>query len=430
MVVSINKLKSISLPIQLLDSKLKFILIRMEGKKRFKAPQEEEPYTFNNYSFIDPKLKNWISQGKNYGILTGVKTDYGYLTVIDCDKPELIDFVLNNLPNTFRVLTGSGGYHFYYYTNEVIETKVIKSKGVNLGHIKGPGGHVVGPGSIHKHGHYNVNHPGDITIIQRDLILNVLSRFLYDSTTVKITVSQEINSNDIKAIDSILNFPLTKNDIGRNDWRILTNKIILSTDPAPKDRVGCVCALMNVAQWDPNKILDFLGRFCRWSDFDFEISRKHVEYIFNRYGHSVSTGGKVANRGVFSGDFAPAISVNNPLVEKSYDGKHTPVTGEPKGGKRKSMAKITDHKVYGKFHDKKRYWKIAEKQMIKGNDTIHFLSMESNKVALTESGEAAYIDDYDTMKNITLPKNDLECLKSIGQTILDIANGNNGKKKN
>lgn len=183
---------------------------------------------------------------------------------------------------------------------------------------------------------------------------------------------------------------------------------------------------MNLAKWDSEKILDFLGRFCRWSDFDFNISREHISYIFNRYGHSFPTKRLDANRGVFSGDFAPAISVNNPSVEKGYDRKHTPDTGEHR--RKKEMPKITDHTVYGKYHNGKRYWKIAKKEMIKGNDTIHFLSVESNKVALTESGEPAYLTDFETMKNITLP-NDMECLQNIGQAILDIAKESNGKKK-
>lgn len=307
----------------------------MEGPKRYKAPYEKNFLTINNYSYVDPKFKQWINRGKNYGILTGIRTPYGYLTVLDADTPTIINPALQKLPNTFRILTGSGGYHFYFYTDQQTPTTPLQKNGVNIGHIKGPGGYVVGPGSYHVNNKfYGINSNTEIATISTDRLLTLFEPYLpgnenknsIDNTTVKITATQEINNSDIETYC----FPLTKEVIGHDIWRKKTNNTILKTDPTPKEKVGCVCTLLNVAKWDPQSILHFLGRFCRWSNFDFDISQRHIDYLFKNYSHPVSDSGKYANtRGVFSGDFAPCISDNTPLSEKGYGKQHTPDTGEP-----------------------------------------------------------------------------------------------------
>lgn len=87
----------------------------------------------------------------NYGVKTGAVSNIGrYLIVIDVDIST--HFLLDELKksNTFTVRTGSGGYHFYFWSNQAIGNSV--SLVADKIDIRGTGGFVVAPGSYHASG--------------------------------------------------------------------------------------------------------------------------------------------------------------------------------------------------------------------------------------------------------------------------------------
>lgn len=110
-----------------------------------------------NIASIETLFK--YSPQMNYGVATGRRkgdTDK-VLVVVDIDwyKPQarqtMEDLNLAGyfFPDTAEVLTGGGGRHLYYWAKA--GTKFAKTAGPGID-LKGEGGYVVGPGSMHKSG--------------------------------------------------------------------------------------------------------------------------------------------------------------------------------------------------------------------------------------------------------------------------------------
>lgn len=85
---------------------------------------------------------SWATQ-TNVGIRTGSAS--GGLVVIDIDQGA--DLSSLDLPDTVTVITGSGGLHLYYRTDEAIRNSA--SKLAQKVDVRGEGGQVVAVGSIH-----------------------------------------------------------------------------------------------------------------------------------------------------------------------------------------------------------------------------------------------------------------------------------------
>ena len=88
----------------------------------------------------------------NFGIITG-----NGLVVIDVDARhgglESLEQIRDLINPTMTVKTGGGGYHFYYTTDRVVKNRTNVLKGID---VRGDGGYVVAPGSLHKSGEYYV----------------------------------------------------------------------------------------------------------------------------------------------------------------------------------------------------------------------------------------------------------------------------------
>ncbi|MFA6049671.1 MAG: bifunctional DNA primase/polymerase [Candidatus Paceibacterota bacterium] len=94
------------------------------------------------------KIDKWLNKPDvNFGIATGRKsTQTGkYLIVVDIDAPE--HEMLSMLPPTFSYRTGSGGWHFWYWSKYKFANSV--SKLANKVDIRGNNGYVVVPPSKH-----------------------------------------------------------------------------------------------------------------------------------------------------------------------------------------------------------------------------------------------------------------------------------------
>lgn len=100
-------------------------------------------------------IRDWFRKypESNYGIATGKESG---LLVLDIDplhygEEYLEDLETKNgkLPETLTVLTGSGGRHLYFQYPHFPVGNSPLCTGVD---IRGDGGYVVGPGSVHKSG--------------------------------------------------------------------------------------------------------------------------------------------------------------------------------------------------------------------------------------------------------------------------------------
>lgn len=97
------------------------------------------------------KIRWWWEQWPYANI--GIATGRGFF-VLDVDPGhggedslEDLESIHGRLPDTFLVQTGGGGWHYYYRSNESIKNG-CNTLGPGID-IRGDGGYVVGPGSIH-----------------------------------------------------------------------------------------------------------------------------------------------------------------------------------------------------------------------------------------------------------------------------------------
>ena len=132
------------IPTQLQNDRFRFIKIDPANKKK---PYESYWTTTANYQHNTDDINHWINQGYNYGVATG----FGNLIVLDSDNGYLQSEIDKNLPETFQVRTGGGGYHNYYICPG--QKKLIFEKDKqHLGELQSQGQQVIGPGSTHPNG--------------------------------------------------------------------------------------------------------------------------------------------------------------------------------------------------------------------------------------------------------------------------------------
>ncbi len=150
-----------------------------------KSRLPKKPSRVTNYSAIDTILAQHLARGGNYGIAAG----YGGLAIFDSDEETRLQElgVFEMLPPTFRVRTGRGGFHRYYYIPD-LDSKIIlydntlkdsekPEEALHLGEIQWIGTQVVGPGSTHPNGNkYEVVDDLPIATITKAQLLDAISR--------------------------------------------------------------------------------------------------------------------------------------------------------------------------------------------------------------------------------------------------------------
>ena len=127
------------LPAQLRQSQFRFCKIRKNTKIPYQRNWPEKPI---DYEEIERHIKKEI----NYGVICGL----GDLIVIDCDKNELAETIEKELPATFKVKTGGGGFHYYFICPELEKKIVLQNDKEHFGEVQSKGTQVVGAGSILK----------------------------------------------------------------------------------------------------------------------------------------------------------------------------------------------------------------------------------------------------------------------------------------
>ena len=146
----------------LLDEAIKYAEM---GFAVFPVRRNKSPYTPHGCNDAKKDLraiKHWWTKWPqaNIGIATGSKS--GGIIVIDIDvddnKGIYGDESLRRweaehgeLPETWRAITGRGGYHYYYRSDNEVKNATGVYPGID---IRGEGGYVVAPPSIHQNGNY------------------------------------------------------------------------------------------------------------------------------------------------------------------------------------------------------------------------------------------------------------------------------------
>lgn len=122
---------------------------RFDGKVPSIAwrPYQDRPPT-------DAEHVGWFDDERptNYAIITGAVSD---LVVVDADSPEARRYAVRTLPYTPWQVKTSHGYHLYYRHPGVTvrnRARIHTPDGKLEIDVRGDGGYVVGPGSVHASG--------------------------------------------------------------------------------------------------------------------------------------------------------------------------------------------------------------------------------------------------------------------------------------
>lgn len=158
-------------PKQFQDPDIRLLKIKPNEKEAV----EKNWNTKHNYGAKSQDILNWVLNGGNYGVTSPL----GFCCFVDADTLRIRESLDAALPKTFRWSTGKEGHFQYAYFIQDGPIGCIPLK--DGAYIKGKGGYVVGPGSIHPSGTvYGSREIRDIpiAIIKKQDLLNALSKFI------------------------------------------------------------------------------------------------------------------------------------------------------------------------------------------------------------------------------------------------------------
>jgi len=164
-----------TVPPQFRDLHFRLIKVRPHGKEAVEPGWQKA----QNYSWSHPEIVQWIKNGGNYGITP----PSGFACFVDADYTEIQTALDSKLPLTFRWSTGKPDhYQFAYFTEDEPMGCVPLRDGA---YIKGKGGYVIGPGSVHPSGVvYGSREIRDVpvAVVKKEDLMRAVSPFLLKNT--------------------------------------------------------------------------------------------------------------------------------------------------------------------------------------------------------------------------------------------------------
>ncbi len=126
---------------------LGFSVIPLKARDKCPALDSWKPYQSRRATADE--VRGWFDGGVdlNIGIVTGAISE---LVAVDGDSLDAVNWLQGNHPSPMRTRTGKGKHFFFRHPGVVIKNNV-KLGGMALD-VRGDGGYVVAPGSIHPNG--------------------------------------------------------------------------------------------------------------------------------------------------------------------------------------------------------------------------------------------------------------------------------------
>lgn len=170
------------------------------------------------------KIERWWNQNPRYniGIATGNKSNGLVVIDLDVDKNKGIDGyeVLRDwqnkhgeLPETWQSITGRGGYHYFYKDTITHSNKVGLYEGVD---IRGEGGYIVAPPSVHPNGNTYEweQEPKEYEIAQVD-DMSSMTRLKNSFATAFAVLGDQKQGNNIETPEALLRKIVREETAGR-----------------------------------------------------------------------------------------------------------------------------------------------------------------------------------------------------------------------
>jgi hypothetical protein len=155
----------ITIPEQLQNPNFGFIRLNNEKKPIDKAWQ----FLARDTRWNDPVIQDWINKGGSYGVMPLS----GDVCILDADKPEELQGLIDFIGDTFTVKTGRG-FHVYFRCRGLGDKKILLS---DHGDIRPCGSkfYCVGAGSVHPSGErYKIVNDTQL----KEINLGELNRFI------------------------------------------------------------------------------------------------------------------------------------------------------------------------------------------------------------------------------------------------------------
>lgn len=221
------------------DPNIRFIKVKSHSKQ----PAEMNWTKSANYGFNSPEIRKWVGSGKNYGLTS----PSGFCVFIDADSLDIQNSLETCLPETLRWSTGNEGHFQYAYFVKDSPMKCFPLTGG--AYVKGEGGYVLGPGSVHPNGvRYGSLEIRDIpiAIVQKKELLDALFPFII-SKPEKNTIHQSTPTGTVKidcnGMIEILKPYWEKGDGLRNELTLSISGFIAISGGTEEDAVFVISKL-------------------------------------------------------------------------------------------------------------------------------------------------------------------------------------------
>lgn len=146
---------------------INFVLVEKGTKKPFQIGWQNKKIRFDSQ-----ELLNHISNGGSYGVMGGGEKK---LLIVDFDNKKVQEELINKLPETFTVKTGSGMIHKYFFSDNAESFKIFDEDMNTLVDVQGEGKQGIAPGSIHPNGNkYELLEDKEIAFIPRSELLALI----------------------------------------------------------------------------------------------------------------------------------------------------------------------------------------------------------------------------------------------------------------
>jgi P4 family phage/plasmid primase-like protien len=203
-----------------------FVLIGGDGKQPFEKGWQKKIHRIDDSSFV-----RHIEEGKNYGVQSNesfisINGEQKFLIVIDFDKREFQDKVIDRFPKTFTTTSGSpkNCFHLWFASDNNKAFKIKDEDKNTLSDIIGSGNQIIAPGSKHSSGSiYHVVNDLPIAFISYSEIEAILTP--YDKTPKKMEKPKKTyapKGTDTSVTEKMIN-SLSMSEI-LNELGIDTNK--------------------------------------------------------------------------------------------------------------------------------------------------------------------------------------------------------------
>jgi len=185
------------IPSQLHKTELRFVLLGKWDVIKYdqnnkpiykgKAPFEKG-WATNGYTFEDKKLLRHISQGNNFGVIGG----YGRLRILDIDNPQLAEELEKKI-QTYTIKTGSGGRHFYFYSDYEINHVLVNKQG----ELRAKNYQVVSAPCRHPSGkYYTIVNDSPIVEINSTDLFKIIKPYLRKEEAITKTIQTDSKERD------------------------------------------------------------------------------------------------------------------------------------------------------------------------------------------------------------------------------------------